>query len=189
MRRYCDIGRVVTASRADLAALTRAAQPAYAALERDAQTRALIADIRDLKATTPVPPMAAPPDCAHETPTAQGRRVSPSTLNGTYRWRLTKAGAVAAGDPNDPDIGEVMTATLRDGKWLLGGGASGTYTIIGNRIVFDWPQLASTLTFTFTRHANGDLDIKPVLPMDRGDRFQWASGPWRHVGPPVRAIP
>ncbi len=189
VRRYCDAGRVVTASRDDVAALARATRAVYAELERDAQTRALIAAIRDLEATTPAAPSAPPPDCTRETPTARGRRVSPSTLDGTYRWRLTKAGAVAAGHPNDPDIGEVMTMTLRDGKWSGGGGASGTYEIVGNRIVFDWPQLATTLTFTFTRHANGDLDIRPVLPMDRGDQFNWASAPWRRVGPPVRAIP
>jgi TRAP-type C4-dicarboxylate transport system substrate-binding protein len=189
VRRYCDGGRVVTASRDDLAALTRAAQPVYAELERDAQTRAFIAAIRELKATMPVPAIAAPPDCAQEIPTAQGRRVSPATLNGTYRWRLTKAGAIAAEDPNDPDIGRINTMTLRDGRWLLQGGATGTYEIVGNRIVFDWPEIPSTLTFTFKRHANGDLDVKPVLPMDRGDRFVWAAEPWRRVGPPIRAIP
>ena len=188
VRRYCDGGRVVTASRDDLAALTRAAQPVYAELERDEHTRALIAAIRELKATTPVAPMAAAPDCAHETPPAPGPRVSASTLNGTYRWRLTKAGAIAAEDPDDPDIGKVMTMTLRDRTWLSGGDATGTYQIVGNRIAFDWPQVPTTLTFTFKRHADGDLDIKPVLPMDRGDRFQF-SGLWRHVGPPVRAIP
>jgi hypothetical protein len=189
VRRYCDIGRVVTASRADLTAIMRAARPVYSDLERDPQTRALIAAIRELKATTPVAPAAAPPDCAHETPTVQGRRLSPSTLNGTYRWRLTKAGAVASRLPNDPDIGKVMTVTLRDGKWWGGRDANGTYEIVGTRIVFDFPQLATTLTFIFTRHANGDLETKPVLPMDRGDQFNWASAPWRHVGPPVHATP
>jgi hypothetical protein len=79
--------------------------------------------------------------------------------------------------------------TLSDGKWLLQGGSTGTYEIVGNRIVFDWPQVASTLTFTLRRHANGDLDINPVLPMDPGDRWVWASAPWRRVGPPVRDIP
>jgi TRAP-type C4-dicarboxylate transport system substrate-binding protein len=189
VRRYCDIGRVVTATRADLAAMVRAARPVYAELERDALTKTLIGAIREIKATTPVPPMAVPPDCARETPTPEGRRVPPSTLNGTYRWRLTKAGAVAVGLPNDPDIGKVMTRTLRDGKWAGGGDANGAYEIVGNRIIFDWPQLATTLTFTYMRHANGDLDIRPVLPMDRGDQFNWASAPWRHVGPPVRATP
>jgi hypothetical protein len=39
------------------------------------------------------------------------------------------------------------------------------------------------------RAALGDLDITPVLPMDRGDRWVWASAPWRRGGPPVRDIP
>ena len=200
VRRYCEGGRVVSASRDDLAALTRAAQPVYGELERAAHTRALIDAIRELKAKTPVAPMAAPPfDCAHEPPPTHGREVSRSTLNGTYRQRLTKAGAVAAGVPDDPDIGHVNQITLRDGKWLRAkvgapdaGGAhrgSGRYKIIGNRIVFAWPAEATRLTFTFKRRANGDLDVKPVLPMDRGDRFNWAGGPWRRVGPPVGDIP
>ena len=184
-RRYCEGGSVVTASRNDLAALGRAAQPVYAELERDAQTRELIAAIRDLQAT-PAPTTAAALECAHRTPTAHGRRVSPSTLNGTYRWRLTKAGAVAAGDPNDPDIGKVMAMTLRDGKFLTGGGSTGTYEISGNRIAVDG---SLTFTLTFKRGANGDLDVKPVLPMDRGDAFNWASAPWRRVGPPIGDIP
>jgi TRAP-type C4-dicarboxylate transport system substrate-binding protein len=188
-RRYCDGGRVVAASRTDLTALSHAAQPVYAQLERDAQTRSLIAAIRKLKATLPVPPAAAAPDCAPETPAARGRHISRSALNGTYRWRLTKAGAIASGDPDDPDIGDFNSMTLRDGRWRLRRGSTGTYEIVGDIIVFDWPQVASTLQFTFKRHANGDLDMKPVLPMDRGDRFVWAAETWRRVGPPLGAIP
>jgi TRAP-type C4-dicarboxylate transport system substrate-binding protein len=184
--RFCEGGSVVTAGRDDITALERAARPVYARLEQDPQTRALIAAIRELRATTPVPATAAPRACAHQAPTAHGRATSPSTLNGTYRWRLTKAGALAAGDPDDPDIGKVMTITLRDGKWVSGGGATGTYRVAGNRIAFDGPF---AFTLAFKRRANGDLDIRPVLPMDRGDRFQWASAPWRRVGPPIRAIP
>jgi TRAP-type C4-dicarboxylate transport system substrate-binding protein len=185
-RQYCEGGSVVTASRDDMAALERAAQPVYAGLEQDAQTKALIAAIRRLLATTPVPATAAPPACAHQAPTAHGPRSSPSTLDGTYRWRLTKAGAVAAGDPNDPDIGKAMTMTLRDGKWASGGGSTGTYQVAADLIAFDG---SLTFTLTFKRRANGDLDIGPVLPMDRGDRFEWASAPWRRVGPPIRDIP
>jgi TRAP-type C4-dicarboxylate transport system substrate-binding protein len=185
-RQYCEGGSVVTASRDDITALERAARPVYARLEQDPQTRELIAAIRELRATTPLPATTAPRACAQQAPTAHGRRISPSALNGTYRWRLTKAGAVAAGDPNDPDIGKVMTIKLRDGKWASGGGATGTYKVAGNRIAFDGPF---TFTLAFKRRANGDLDIRPVLPMDRGDRFNWASAPWRRVGPPIRDIP
>lgn len=199
VRRHCDYGGVVTTSHNDLATLERATRPVYAELERDAPTRALIRAIRELKGKTPATSIAAvPPACAHEAPRPQGRALSPSTLNGTYRWQLTEAGAMAAGiGADDPYIGTVSQMTLRDGKWLMegaglggaGGGDWGIYETLGNRIVFDWPQVADTLTFTFKPHANGDLDLKPVVPMDRGDRFMWASAPWRLVGPPVREIP
>jgi hypothetical protein len=124
-------------------------------------------------------------------PTARNRAVSPSTLNGTYHHRLTKAGAVAAGVPDDPDIGKVQIETLRDGKWLGGptaGRATGTYEVVGDRIVFSSTEEAITNTFTFERNANGDLELDPVLPMDRGDQFNFASAPWRRVGPPVRLM-
>jgi hypothetical protein len=146
VRRYCDGGRVVAARRDDLVALARAARPVYAGLDREPQTKALIAAIRELKAKTAVPPMAAAPRCAPEASTTHGPEVPVSTLNGTYRQRLTKAGAVAAGLPDDPDIGHVNQITLRDGKWIRGpagaagrSGAGGTYEIRGDRIIFDWP--------------------------------------------------
>ena len=196
VRSFCGSGRPVTAvaaSRDDVAALMRAAQPVYAQLERDPQTKALIAAIRNLKARTAAgPTAAAPPDCAREAPTTRGRAVSASTLNGTYHWRVTSAGARAAGGSADSeDVGLAGKMTLRDGEWLLGETDpehySGTYEIIGDRIVFDWSD--TTLTFTFERHADGTLELKPVPPMDRGDRVVWAGGPWQRVGPPVRDIP
>ena len=61
VRQFCGSGRPVTAvaaSRDDLAALTQAAQPVYAELERDPETRALIAAIRELKTSTPADPVA-----------------------------------------------------------------------------------------------------------------------------------
>ena len=81
--------------------------------------------------------------------------------------------------------------TLRDGKWLIGGGHdpednSGTYEIIGRRLVFVWQDV--TLVFKFTRD-DGTLRLKPVPPMNVGDAVVWAGGPWRRVGPPVRDIP
>jgi TRAP-type C4-dicarboxylate transport system substrate-binding protein len=196
MRNFCSGGRPVTAvaaSREDLAALTRAAHPVYAELERDPRTRALIAAIRDLKATTPAgTPAQAPDGCAHEAPASRGRERPASLVNGTYRWRLTEEGARRVGaKPSDEDVGSVVTMTLRDGGWQLGDDEfySGTYSIRGNRLIFDWPSAAGILTFTFRRDESGSLDIAPVLPMDRGDQFVWGSAPWRRVGPPVRAVP
>jgi hypothetical protein len=126
----------------------------------------------------------------HEEKAAQEAR-SPSSFDGTYRWQLTAEGARRAGMPGDPDIGSVNTATLRDGRWLFGTDPhySGTFETRGNRLLFDWPGEGYVLTFTFERDRNGSLDLKPVLPMDRGDQFVWASEPWRRVGPPVRDVP
>jgi TRAP-type C4-dicarboxylate transport system substrate-binding protein len=202
VRQFCGSGRPVTAvaaSRDDLAELTQAAQPVYTELERDPNTKALIAAIRELKTTTPADPVAAPPPgCRHEAPATRGRVLDPSTLDGTYHWRVTSAGARAARDSADgvgydirEDVGLVGKMTLRDGKWRLGDEDpeeySGTFEIIGDRLVFDWA--GTTLTFTFERHADGGLDLEPVPPIDPGDAVVWAGGPWRRVGPPVRDIP
>ena len=82
--------------------------------------------------------------------------------------------------------------TLRDSRWLLGENDphySGTFQVKGDRLIFDWPGEGYALTVTFKRHRDGSLDLDPVLPMDRGDRFVWFSEPWRRIGPPVRDIP
>jgi TRAP-type C4-dicarboxylate transport system substrate-binding protein len=194
-RKFCAAGRIVLALPAGLAELRRAAQPVYEQLERDAGTRSLIAQIRVMKRSGPEAPLPAVACGRAEPPGEETTREarSPSDFDGTYRWRLTAEGARRAGTPrDDPDIGSVTTMTLRGGRWLLGEGDphySGTFEAKGNRLIFDWPAEGYALTFTFKRDQTGSLDIKPVLPMDRGDQFVWASGPWRRVGPPVREVP
>ena len=198
VRQFCGSGRPVTAvaaSRDDLAALTRAAQPVYAELERDPDTKALIAAIRELKTSTPADPVAAPPpDCSHEAPVTRGRVLDPSTLNGTYHWRVTSAGARAArrqASPLSEDIGTIGKMTLRDGKWRMGD--EDPEALLGH--VRDHRQPAR---LRLGRHdadvhvrapRRWGLDLKPVPPMDLGDAVVWAGGPWRRVGPPVRDIP
>jgi TRAP-type C4-dicarboxylate transport system substrate-binding protein len=189
--RFCPAGRIVIASPSQLAGLRRAARPVYEQLERDAGTRALMAAIRDMKRSQPSPPPSVP--CGRAGQPKQAAQPAPSAdmFDGTYRWHLTAEGARRAGTPGDPDIGSVVTMTLRGGRWLLGTDAhySGSFETKGNRLIFDWPSEGSVLTFTFKRGQDGALDVKPVLPMDPGDQFVWASGPWRRVGPPVRDVP
>jgi TRAP-type C4-dicarboxylate transport system substrate-binding protein len=193
-RKFCAAGRIVNASPAELEGLRRAAQPVYERLERDDLTRSLIARIRAMKDSGGDADAPAPAPCGRAA-TPEGETVtvrSPEAFNGTYRWQLTKAGALRAGvGAKDPDIGSVVTMTLLDGRWLLGKDPhySGTFEVEGDRLVFDWPTEASVLTFTFKRGGGGMLDVKPVLPMDRGDQFVWASSPWQRVGPPVRDVP
>ena len=193
-RDYCTAARVVLATDRDLAALRRASAPVYAQMQRDPGTREAIAAIRALKAQLPpAPPVEVPASCS-EPPRQQDLPArDPKPFDGTYRWRLTREGAERAGTSEDPDdsYGDVVTMTLRDGRWLLGGADQdlGTFEVRGDRIVFDWPRVDSVLTFTYVRHDDGTLDITPVLPMDQGDQYVWASGPWRRVGAPLRTIP
>jgi TRAP-type C4-dicarboxylate transport system substrate-binding protein len=191
---YCTAARVVIAADGDLAALRRASAPVYAELERHPETRQAIAEIRALKAQLPpAPPVDVPASCSEPIEADARRARDPAFLDGTYRWRLSREGARRAGTTDDPEdpYGKVVTMTLRDGRWLLGGVDQdhGTFAVRGDRLVFDWPQTDSVLTFSFVRHRDGTLDITPVLPMDQGDQYIWASGPWQRVGPPVRAIP
>jgi TRAP-type C4-dicarboxylate transport system substrate-binding protein len=193
-RRYCDEGAVVLASQADLAALEQAARPVYAQLERDPHVKATIAAIRELKRRTqPDHAPRIPASCSRGQHIARPRLRDSSFLDGTYRWRITRAGALRrGGDPHDPVVGTVATMTLRGGAWALGVGDGpndhGTFTVVGDRIAFDWPRVGYTNTFTFKRGADGTLDLEPVLPMEVGDRVVLSSSPLTRIGPPVRRI-
>ena len=192
-RSFCAAGRVVSATAGQVESLRAAARPVYADMERDDLTRSLIKRIRAMKAAQTAP--AAPAPCGKATVSEgdTGKAGAPGGFDGTYRWKLTRAGAIRTGNPpSDPDIGSVVTMTLRSGRWLLGDDPhySGAFQVEGNRLVFDWPSEASVLTFRFRREGADTLVMKPVLPMDRGDQFVWGSAPaWRRVGPPVRDVP
>jgi hypothetical protein len=82
--------------------------------------------------------------------------------------------------------------TLRDGRWLLGDDDSpeddsGTYRIVGNKLVFEWGE--TTLAFEFARDGDGTIRLTPLPPMNVGDAVVWGGAPWQRVGPPVRDIP
>ena len=193
-KKFCAAGRIVNASPAQLEGLRKAAQPVYEQLRRDYPTRALIAQIREMRSSPAEPDSSPPPPCGRSTAArGEARQIrSPDAFDGTYRWELTKAGALRTGvGVKNPDIGSIVTMTLRDGRWLLGSDEhySGTFEVKGNRLVFDWPSEASVLTFTFKRDKGDALDVRPVLPMERGDQFVWSASPWRRVGPPVRDVP
>ena len=73
--------------------------------------------------------------------------------------------------------------TLNDGRWdgkgSDGGTNSGTYTVTGNQLTFDWA--GSILIFTFTEDITRDLRLTPVLPMNPGDVFIWSTEPWTKI--------
>ncbi|HEX6712981.1 MAG TPA: hypothetical protein VF066_06335 [Thermoleophilaceae bacterium] len=196
--------RIVIASPGQIAALARATQPIYARLEQDPQTRSLIARIRTLEASLPAtPPLrisaagCRPP--AHRP--AAGKPRPANLINGTYRYILTKDDVRSHGAESDRDpaglarFPQCFSVTLRDGSWLMtsctgaGDTSTGTYTIAGDRITFDWPDVGSRLSFTLAIARDRSLRLKPVLPMEQGDQFVWSVEPWRRIGPPIRTIP
>jgi len=187
-------GYTALATPAELAALARAAQPVVESLQRDAETRHFIAEIRRLSAELPpAPPITAPASCLSSPRNARSSAVSrpPGFLDGTYRWVLTAASARASGQTPGPDLPLVGTAVLRGGTWAFAGEDhdGGTFRAKGDRLVFDWPRIAGRLTFTFRRDRDGTLHLKPVLPMDPGDQFVWSGAPWRRIGPPIDLNP
>jgi hypothetical protein len=192
---YCDKGRVVLAAPADVAAFEQVTRPVYDQLERDPQVKATIAAIRELERSTPRDPVpTVPASCSRVASVAHARERDPGFLDGTYRWRITRAGALKAGGrADDPVIGTIAGITLRHGGWAFeetdGARERGTFKVIGDRIAFAWPQQGYTNTFTFRRRGDGTLDLTPVLPMDVGDRVVMSSAPWTRVGPPVRDVP
>jgi hypothetical protein len=205
IERFCSIGRsasasgggrVVLASRAELAALVRATRPVYSELERDPRTKRLISQIRALKRSLPpAPAIRVPRGCSVPPERGLTGSTAPQAtkLDGTYRWLLTKEDAIRVeGNPDDPTIGSVITTTLRGRKWQIGDGSddsAGTYAVTGNRIAFNWPATSSVLIFTFSRDRDGTLHLTPAPSVERGDRFFWSSEPWRRIGPPARDIP
>jgi hypothetical protein len=185
--------RIVFASKSQLAALVRASQPVYAALERNAETSSFIAKIRRLRATTPAPPpLVVPPSCTRlqRPAAATGEIRSRSILNGTYHLRFTIHDELKFGPPvsTDPHAG-VETRVLRNGRWEWAVGEpgehGGTYSIRGNRITFGDGPNGRPEWFVFSLGRDGTLHLKPVLPMDPGDRWVDAGEPWQRVGPPL----
>ena len=183
----CGSGaRFAEASAADLAALEAAFAPVYAELQQHPETKGFIERIEALKASTPPEPVVSiPSDC---TGTAPGQATgdtgtAPAYLNGTYRYVLTKEDARKA-DMVDPTESYpwIVTFTLKDGRMEDGGpGEAGTtYTVADDQITFYVPAWGYSLTFTFSVD-DGDLHLTPVLPMDPGDQFVWATHPWTKI--------
>ena len=198
IRRICSDapnGHVVLATRAELDRLQQAARPVYSKLERDQETRVLIAAIARMKTSSPRPvPVVVPRHCGGAArPAPAGAEDQARALNGTYRWLLTAAAARAFGPPaTDPGntLPFLITAILRDGSFTATSSDppdTGTYTVRGNRITVRI-RTGPPDTFTFTRDGDGTLHLKPVLPMDRGDQWVLSGAPWHRIGPPTHSL-
>jgi len=181
----CESGaRFAEASEADLAAMEDAFETVYAELRRDPETKAFIDRIRALKQSTP--PGAAlsiPDDCVGKAPqqARAGTKTAPASLNGTYRYVLTRADAKKAGDPELEAFPSVETWTLDNGHVQNPKGLRGSYSVDGNRITFQFTEFNYANTFTFRIDDAGDLHLTPVPPMDPGDAFLLSHEPWTKI--------
>jgi TRAP-type C4-dicarboxylate transport system substrate-binding protein len=195
--------RFANASDTELEAMRHAFAPGYAALDNDPTTKGFIDRIDALKqATAPGPALEIPPGCtgpAAATPTDPVPSLPPSapvatSLDGTYRWTITKEDALAHGTMNEskPEtlatFPWVFTVTLKDGTMHTTQRDSdgdhdlgvATYTVKGDQSTVTLED-GSTSTVTFSVDDDGTLHLVPVGPWDPGDVFVTTTKPWDKI--------
>lgn len=190
---YCAAGgTVVTATDEDLAAFRAAAEPVYAELERDAQTRSLIEEIRDLAAQTPAPERIG--TCGPATATTPASPTSTGAFpEGVYRAEMFAAvlreAGVDAGAADD--MAGIHTLTFDSGRWVhsVGGtDCAGTYLVESGRLVVvingcggadgvlfsaGWNLDGTRLTF---EQLSSDTDPQQFVDAT------WGGQPWEKIG-------
>jgi TRAP-type C4-dicarboxylate transport system substrate-binding protein len=190
---WCDDGHsIALAGDAELAALERATEPVYDALERDPVTRELIAAIRDLKerASTPELPSA----CGAPDGSGTGAAGADSRLDGVYRFESTDAQLRRAGVTDPVDVDEnhgLFTVTLQGGEYcwkqrapnpLNNPDECSTYELDGDRMTWNYPTGPSEV-YRVRKLANGDLKLSVLraepeeLPYARA----WSANVWRRI--------
>jgi TRAP-type C4-dicarboxylate transport system substrate-binding protein len=190
----CESGaRLANASNRDLAALREAFAPVHAKLQDNPQTKQFIEQILALKRSTAAEaPLVIPAGCSGPAPAQPGAQqgtAAGSQLDGVYRWTLTKKDVLEHGTESDKTADALArfpilcTMTLNNGAWQMGDDRhySGTYAVTSDRVVFDWPNVGSVLTFTFSVDDKGNLALRPIGPMDAGDKFVWSTKVWTKI--------
>ena len=183
----CTAGIAVTiASEEDVSILEEAAEPVYARLEQDAQTRDLIDRIQEIKNQLHAP--AAPPQTCSLEPGRPDTQPTgdQSVLNGTYRTTLTVKELEAAGADHAAAAsnGGLWTITLVDGRYSDFAGCEASYSISGHTFSLTWDQFTScTGDFSATWSLrDGKLRFANVAAIAAIDRAIWSLHPWIKIG-------
>jgi hypothetical protein len=137
-KEYCaNGGRIVLASRADVARVQQAVQPVYQQLEQDAATKAMIERIRSLSgqagpAQTEVKP-CGPGTAAQATP---GGGTAEAFPEGVYRTDIPEEFLVQAGvdRPTAHDHAGIWTLTFKHGQFI-GDCPGSSYSVKNGRLV------------------------------------------------------
>jgi TRAP-type C4-dicarboxylate transport system substrate-binding protein len=188
---FCeDGGSVVVADQGALTALEEAVAPVYAELETDAQTRELIASIRQMKQNVPVA-ASTPTACGDAEPAGGGVEADDSgtaeisAINGVYRLDLSEERMRAGGVPEDQIQGNagIWTNTMENGVYSDEGGVVGIYEINGNLVTINFEDGGSA-TYRWGHNANGDLLLEVVETLPEWEAYDavWTAEPWVRVG-------
>jgi TRAP-type C4-dicarboxylate transport system substrate-binding protein len=181
-------GRFANASPADLAGLRREFAPVYSQVEQDAETSGFIAQIEDLKRSTPPgPALPIPTGCTGSAPRSQGQD-DPSVLNGVYRVSWTESELASAGaDPTYArEYAGVTTMTLTDGHYVVsdnrGGSCAGNYSVSADTLSldFDVPGCSGVSTLRWSL-GNGRLRLASVPGQDSGG-VVFSGEAWTKIG-------
>ena len=193
---YCrNGGAIAVASDAELAAVERAAQPVYHALERDRLTNELIGEIRRMKERSGT--AAEPPERCRSTssaaPPTSPQDTLPSTFpEGVYRAELRAEELIESGmDPvTAHDLAGIRTLTFENGRWRdhtegIDEDCVGLYSVRAGFVSLrqdrrECGEAAGTLVMTARWSLDGDqlrfVDVRWGRPLE------WGSKPWTKIG-------
>jgi TRAP-type C4-dicarboxylate transport system substrate-binding protein len=188
---FCDAGgTIVLADDTDLDALVAAAEPVYAELEADPQTKAQIDAIRALQqnlATQATTPEA----CGTQLAADAGENAEPdagadnSAINGIYRWEFTRAELEALDLPPEEVVNNVgvWTNRFKDGRWWDQEEPMGTYVLDGDLMTITHKD-GVVATYRWEQNEQGDLLVTIVDTPPDWQAFDelWTSEPWLRVG-------
>jgi TRAP-type C4-dicarboxylate transport system substrate-binding protein len=184
--------RLVDSTPSELAAFRRSLGPVYARLERDPETKALIAEIEGLKRSTPAGPGLAIPSGCRSAPQRSTSFASASStpVDGVYRvsWsekELIHGGASRAYARTNHGV---VTLTLHDGVLAIHYSESppdcpGTYSVSGSTLsILEHPPKCQGLIVASWSVSNGKLLLRVSKATDPGDEIFWGRKPWTKIG-------
>jgi hypothetical protein len=177
--------RIVAAKEGALAALRRAAAPAYAALERDPPTRAVIHSIMRLELRQPAAAASALPQCPRVE--AGSKAAAAAFPQGKFASRITAADFRRGGATQESNFPVPFVLTFKNGRWHTNEHPQfgGRYVVQGDEITFviehplENKGQRETVKWSLYR---GELTFEIVSVADSGSRVIYTAHPWRRVG-------
>lgn len=191
---YCrNGGAIAFASKADIAALERAAEPVEEALQADPQTKELIEQISAMKAQLSTRPGALPEACGSPVgstaPASTG--AEPSEFpEGVYRADVPAEYLIEKGMDSQTahDLGGIWTLTIKDGRWrgqtqsaLNPPACGGTYSVEAGRFSLRDEQCGPTHVVMTARWKLEDGELT-FFDIRVGRPIEWGSKPWKKIG-------